>query len=126
MPSKTEFQRAFKLQKRPFSSAGYVMVDNPEIGHVPVQKWQLYHYPISINCKASSGAALRVFFERLVQGERIVYSQYGNPYRCSIRDIVVSRNAQTSNFNIRAKGVARKASDIPKFGCGVVAAKCQE
>lgn len=132
MPGKADFQRAFGLQKKRLAEVGLVVTGSISVGHIPVRKWELYHYPIRFDCSASFGTsaartthddpnarsdAVKARFCAHTTGERIVYSQYGNPYRCLVKDVLIQARGG-GQWTVTALGTGHKDNSDAKVAKG--------
>ncbi len=81
MPSATRFRKGFGLPDIGEKISGWV-VESSEIEHIPIKRYRKYRYPIHYEFEGSGDiSTLKSLFN---QSSRIIYTRYGNPYRCSI------------------------------------------
>jgi len=117
MPAAAEFARGFGLQKRALSkSAGY-RVSDISIQHHQVEQYLKYTYPIRITFACEEKCDMRQLAKavgELTAGERIIYSQYGNPYVCTISNGAVASGDDGTTLVYTAEGLGIRSYEIPK------------
>ena len=102
MPSPSAFKKAFKLQHVPH-------LLKIHIGHVCKQRFLEYRFPLTLEFEPSlSDSKIRAQLAHTT-GEQIVYSNYGNPYKCTIG------KWQVRNHVAKAEGVAIRSRDVPSL-----------
>lgn len=112
MPSYTAFLRGFGIKKG-IKIAGYTLT-KVHIDHYEVERYKEYRYPITLTFTAdgpqSQGPILLLSqLQMMVNGERVIRSQYGNPYSCyfgSLKTTEVSQDNQT--VIIESEGIATR------------------
>lgn len=128
MPSASAFKKAFNLKPGValHSSQGKKSVlgtvQNSTIGHTAKQRNELYEFPITIDVeikdKTTTARSLEAAIKHfLSEKEQIVYSAYGSPYSCSIKNIKIkSFDPDNAHASITFLGKAIRRRDIPTLG----------
>lgn len=97
MPNPGEFLRAFNLSRHATIDASTLTVlVSAKIGHEVLQPYRKYKFPLSLTIKsmAVQPEAEQIVLnqvERFVSGDRVVYSQYGNPYNCYVINCAIRK-----------------------------------
>ena len=128
MPSASDFKKAFNLKPGValHSSQGKKgvlgTVQNSTIGHTAKQRNELYEFPSTIDVgikditttSRSLEAAMKHF---LSDEEKLVYSAYGSPYSCSIKNVKInSFDPENAHASITFLGKAIRRRDMPTIG----------
>jgi hypothetical protein len=85
MPAIQAFKKELKLGKRILSKI--IPIDTISIGHVVVEQYRSYEFPIIISLKREITGDEKEKLMLHLADEKVVLSQYGNPYRCYIRNV---------------------------------------
>ena len=93
MPAIQAFKKELRLGKRILSKL--VPIDTINIGHVIVEQYRVYEFPIIISLKRIIGDEREKLMIHLTD-EKIVLSQYGNPYKCYIKEVKFSGKTITA------------------------------
>jgi hypothetical protein len=90
MPHPRAFLGAFGLYKGAKISDG-IILSKVNIKHVVVEKYRKYTFPLVVELTSLHHSSDYVLehFKTYIGGNKIVNSQYGNPYDCSIRDFSI-------------------------------------
>eukprot|EP00743_Colponemidia_sp_Colp-15_P013656 GILK01015946.1.p1 GENE.GILK01015946.1~~GILK01015946.1.p1 ORF type:complete len:313 (+),score=30.41 GILK01015946.1:542-1480(+) len=111
MPSAAQVKGLFNL------TVGSHRIGNVRSDHVPITQNEKYHFPAKIelslqnNAKPSTDRLLKAF-KKYVSGSKVVYSQYGSPYNCSIEKVKLL-NSNESQPRVEVLGEAVRRRDIP-------------
>ena len=87
MPNPRAFLGAFGLFKGAQIADG-IILNKVKIQHIVVEKYRKYTFPLVVEVSSiyNSSAFVLNQFETYINGNKVVNSQYGNPYNCFIRD----------------------------------------
>jgi len=106
MPNLTEYLRGFEIHKG-LQISGYIL-DNIRGIHNPIIKYRQYEYIIELTFLPQSYNAnyneLLTNLRELTNGVRIIYSSYGNPYRCDFGSPVIENIYSNGNVIISTIG----------------------
>jgi hypothetical protein len=93
MPGKRDFLAGFGLAVRKLNT---LLVTNKvtsiDIAHVEVNRFKLYQYPIRITFRRPLTEAEVAAVRDQCAGHRVIASQYGNPYRCTVSNFIFYDN----------------------------------
>jgi len=85
MPGVPEFLRAFGLVQG--ITIGSFVLQSITAEHVVIHRYREYRYPITMVFVQRGTTDLNTFLMHLtqsLQGSKVVYTEYGNPYQCWI------------------------------------------
>jgi hypothetical protein len=94
MPGPSLFLRGFNVHKD-LTIANY-KITNINIGHDTITRYHKYSYPMTITFQSLGNGgdpnALLRSFQQYVSGDKIIDSEYGNPYSCNFGILKISSN----------------------------------
>lgn len=109
MPHPRAFLEAFGLFKGAQIPDG-IILSKVNIKHFVVEKYRKYTFPLVVELTSlhhSSDYVLK-HFKTYIDGNKVVNSQYGNPYNCFIRDFSIKLSGSQTLIS------AEKDNPIPK------------
>lgn len=110
MPSPYAFLRGFKLRKG--VQIGGWKIEKIFIQHTVIERYNKYEFPIKIYLKAVHGSSqinAKTALKQYTFHFKIINSQYGNPYKCTIKNW----NFYSTTKNINGKSrVVLKATGV--------------
>lgn len=92
MPAPGAFARAFAIKKGSIIESendDVLQITKSKVGHTVLERFRRYEFPIRVTLLAGDAKhatvnrAVRMFRDHVAE-PRVVHSQYGNPYRCTI------------------------------------------
>jgi hypothetical protein len=122
MPSASAFKKTFNLNKGAIlhsQTTGKTVlaeVQKSTIGHTAKRRNELYEFPSTIDLEIKDQSTTRYRLRATLKqlGERIAYSSYGSPYKCSIENIKIeSFDPAEAHASITFLGKAIRRRDIP-------------
>lgn len=104
MPKQDKYLKGFGIQQGSYLN-GYYLADI-SIGHDMIRRYREYQYPTILTWKiydqTANGDKLIQDLSTFLDGERVIYSEYGNPYSCHFGTLSVSeRTSDTIVFTSR-------------------------
>ena len=95
MPGIELFKKGFNLH-RGVKLGDYKLTDI-SMGHETITRYREYRYPMHLTFEGGiSSKELPKLFQDYVAGEKIINSEYGNPYKCYIDSIEIISSNVTS------------------------------
>jgi len=94
MPSSSVFATDFTMRQRKLQKISkdlglQIKIKKVEVSHVLIEEYKIYEFPIIIKVEGPE-KDLNIFISHLNKTigihKSILYSQYGNPYECSIKE----------------------------------------
>jgi hypothetical protein len=124
MPSVSAYKKAFNLLKGEIFSDKYTkfILENIHIGHKEVKRYSEYSFPIRLEFKGPNikfgEKILMNFINTKITSKngKIVNSDYGNPYECTIGEPQIEDVRKENDHNIyivRSEGYAFRRRDLP-------------
>jgi hypothetical protein len=125
MPSPSQFRTGFQLTKEQLTFHHFKLTKQPEIKHVVMKTNRLYHFPLLFTFTRQDGEAtkkdqnklLEELKQSLCKESKIVLSEYGSPYECSIDEksfhVIDDDEEDNKVVKIAANGVGKRRMDIP-------------
>ena len=93
MPQPYKYLDGFGLEKGSYANGYYL--SNISIDHVTIKRYNQYQYPITLTWEiydeTSDHEKLSNTLITYLQGDRIIYSEYGNPYRCNFGELKIDK-----------------------------------
>lgn len=84
MPSPSSFLRGFNL-KRGVSIGGGWKIEKTSIQHKVIERYKKYEFPMKISLVSKNNtSSAKEYLHHFTSHSKIINSQYGNPYRCTI------------------------------------------
>jgi hypothetical protein len=109
MPEPSKYKAGYGLKEGKVID-GYKLQDI-KIDHITQEKYKTYTYPTSLTfVEVKKGGDMQDLvntFHSEVEGERIIYTSYGNPYECDFGGVHEIKGYKQSNGNviITAEGI---------------------
>ncbi|HLX52372.1 MAG TPA: hypothetical protein VKR58_00425 [Aquella sp.] len=110
MPKPREYLNGYQIRQG-MNLAGYTL-KSVDLKHETISRYHEYHYPIVMIWEPRSNAgSLSTLVNQLdnhVSKDRVIYTEYGNPYQCHFGDL--SHHYQNSNGDvvINSMGVCKR------------------
>lgn len=117
MPAASAFAKGFHIRKGATISGWKIQTYT--IQHVEEIRFQKYRYPIIIHLVSSGKSTKKLSpssVQRYLSGSKTIYSQYGNPYKCTVTGIRVSLSTTQKTAVIKATGHAVKSHGAKRAG----------
>jgi hypothetical protein len=117
MPSAEDFLKDFKVYIGIVLPRSGFKVNAIKIDHIPIVKFKKYQYPMMLSftyqtptSKSTSSKLLIEEFSDYIKGDKVIYSQFGNPYRCWIEKVQLAdqRTLTYRLINVTALGFAQR------------------
>ena len=95
MPKPQKFLEGFGLHEG-LTLAGYRLMDI-QISHEQVKRYQEYKYPLRLTfdcANETNDTQYQQLYQALVSkisGDKTIYTEYGNPYKCTIEFLYMER-----------------------------------
>lgn len=116
MPDAREYLKGFNI-KRGLELAGY-QLSQLSIQHIEEVRYREYSYPMKFvfipQGQFVNPNELLQEFRRYVSGQRVIYTQYGNPYVCTFGNPEIT-NVNNGIVTIESQGAGVRSFDIPKI-----------
>jgi hypothetical protein len=107
MPAPSAFLNGFHLKKNQTFGPD-IQIRKASAGHIVVERYAKYEFPIQLVVSSKlSKANILEEWNHFIKGSKIIYSQYGNPYKCTIRDSEVHAvsSVASNTFVISCLGI---------------------
>jgi len=101
MPNVKDFLKAFKLEKNKIIND--LIITKINAVHYSIMRYKEYQYDIDVYLKSENKYNKKELFNILknyLNIEKIVYTSYGNPYKCYISDIDINIKKNIYHANI--------------------------
>lgn len=109
MPKPNNYLKGFGIQKGSYLD-GYYLADI-SVGHDTIKRYREYQYPTVMTWRVYDNTANYPKFmtdlTNYLQDDRIIYSEYGNPYSCNFGALSVN-NATQTDVTISSRGVCTR------------------
>ena len=110
MPSPQEFIKAYGFRNN-MEIDGYNL-NKIIIDHNVIKRYREYKYNIKLyfenNYENSNLNNLKKIVREMFSKTKIIKSNYGNPYECSVKDIQFINNIQRNTINVIAVGYGER------------------
>lgn len=118
MPQAPKFKSGFGIRVGDIIGGVFKVVES-RVGHVMNVQYRKYTYPISVKLKANrdvkGGEAEHLLAQ--LKGEKVIKSEYGNPYKCAINNLTYRRlkdargEPSDDEFIVEGEGICVRVFD---------------
>jgi hypothetical protein len=121
VPNVRDFLNGFGIKGTGQKVDGLV-IESVRCVHVLKVQYREYEYPLTIRFKSSKEITLsKIDIKKIIEkfnndlnsGSRVIYSGYGNPYKCNIGKIDVEELSD-EKFELTTLGICVRSFEIPK------------
>jgi hypothetical protein len=115
MPQPDEFLTGYGLTQGIVHADWKITTSHAD--HIQVKRWWIYEYPVTITftyigTKTPNTDTLISWFPKYIQQDRIMYTDAGNAWLCSLQVTNITRTATTVTFTCH--GIGERISKEPK------------